>query len=200
MNAPLVALAVGAIVLGFAAHAGWGNGGVDWFKDIVSHSSANPVTLPVDAAYGVEHAGDHAADAHHASIAGMDPHFFMIVLSSILAVAGIALAAFFFWINRELTAKLAKTFAPIVTLLENKYYIDELYDVVFVHPLKRLGGLFYVVDVLIINNLLSFVAWVPTMVGRGVRPAQSGRLSAYSLGMAMGIAVFALLIFMAVNR
>jgi len=194
MNAPLVVLAIGSLIFGVLGYK------LHWFESIVSHSTADPVTLPIGeyaASHG--HGGEHADEVHHAKFAGMDPHNFMILLSSLLAIAGIALAAFFFWFNRELTAKLAKAFAPVVTLLESKYYIDELYDLVFVQPLRRLGGLFYVIDVLIINNLLAFVAWVPTMVGRGVRPAQSGRMSAYSLSMVVGIAVFALLIFMAMN-
>ncbi|MEM9914406.1 MAG: NADH-quinone oxidoreductase subunit L [Planctomycetota bacterium] len=196
MNAPLVLLAIGAVIFGFMGYH------FKWFESIVAYSTADPVTLPMkgEAAHGGEHAGDHGGHDHHPTFLGMDPHKFMLFFSAILAIAGIALAAFFFWLNRELTAKLTKPLGPVIKLLENKYYIDELYDAVFVQPLKRLGGLFYVVDVLIINNLIAFVAWVPTMVGRGVRPAQSGRLSAYSLGMVVGIAVFALLIFMAVNR
>ncbi|MEM9420067.1 MAG: NADH-quinone oxidoreductase subunit L [Planctomycetota bacterium] len=192
MNAPLVVLAIGAIIFGVLGYK------LHWFENIIGYSTANPVTVPV---LDLAHHGDaHGDKVHHTYIMGMDPHNFMIILSSILAVAGIALAAFFFWINRPLTASLAKTFTPIVKLLENKYYIDELYDWMFVQPLKRAGGLFYVVDAMIINGLVAFVAWIPAMIGRGVRPAQSGRLQGYGLGMVMGVAIFALLIFMAVNR
>ena len=124
----------------------------------------------------------------------------MIVLSSLLAVSGIALAAFFYWLNRPLTERLADQFEPVVRLLQNKYYIDEFYDLAFVRPLRRLGGLFYVIDAMIINNLIRLVAWSPAMIGRGVRPVQSGRLQGYGLGMAMGVAVFALIVLMAAAR
>lgn len=202
MNAPLLVLAIGAIVLGYAAHAGWGNDGDDWFKDILGHSTGNPATQPVlDVAHGGGHAdpGHHGDATHHPTIAGYDPHTFMIGLSSLLALAGIGFAALFFWINRPLTAKIAGAFSPIVRVLENKYYVDEFYDFAFVAPLRRLGSLFYVVDAMVINGLIALIAWIPTMVGRGVRPAQTGRLQGYGLGMAMGVAIFALLIFMAVK-
>ncbi|MEM8737862.1 MAG: NADH-quinone oxidoreductase subunit L [Planctomycetota bacterium] len=183
MNLPLVVLAVGAVILGW-----WGYE-MKWFVGITEGSTAHSALA-------------HGHDAHHgdADVFGWDPHNLMIVLSSILAVAGIALAAFFFWLNRGLTASLASMFSPIVRVLENKYYLDELYDFLLVQPLKRLGSLFYVVDAMVINGLVALVAWLPSMVGRGVRPAQSGRISGYGLSMVLGVAVFALLVFMAMSR
>lgn len=183
MNAPLAVLAIGAVVLGYLGHH------FHWFENIIGGTLGAPAA-----------SAHHGEEVHHATIAGMDPHSFMIMLSSILAVAGIGLAAFFYWLNRPLTDKLAVTFAPVVKLLQNKYYIDEFYDLAFVRPLRRLGGLFYVIDAMIINNLIRLVAWAPMMVGRGIRPVQSGRLQGYGLGMAMGVAVFALLILIAAAR
>lgn len=195
MNAPLVILAIGAIAAGILFKGPIG----DW----LGASTANPVTMPIAGA--VEHAaahGEHAADGgHHGpTVMGLDAHTFMELLSAALAVLGIVMAAFFFWLSKPLTAKIAAMFSPIVTLLQNKYYVDELYDFLFVQPLKRAGSLFYTIDALIINGLVYFVAWLPSMVGRGVRPAQSGRIQGYGLGMAMGIAIFALLILMAATR
>ncbi|MEM1107322.1 MAG: NADH-quinone oxidoreductase subunit L [Planctomycetota bacterium] len=197
MNAPLVPLAIGAIIFGVLGYK------LHWFENIITHSTADPVTASLASGHGDGHGyghDDHGHDPHHAYLLGLDAHDFMIILSSLLAIAGIGLAAFFFWFNRALTAKIATSLSPIVKLLENKYYIDELYDYAFVQPLRRLGGLFYVVDSLVINNLIALVAWAPSMIGRGVRPARSGRLAAYSLSMVTGIAVLALLIFMAVAR
>ncbi|MEO1236563.1 MAG: NADH-quinone oxidoreductase subunit L [Planctomycetota bacterium] len=182
MNAPLVVLAVGAVIFGW-----WGYK-AKWFVGITKGSTAHTAV------------GGHHEDAHFTALYGIDPHDFMIVLSSILAVAGVAGAAFFFWFARDLTEKVAKRFAPVVRVLENKYYVDELYDVVFVRPLRRLGGLFYAVDAMVINGLVRLVAWLPSLVGRSVRPAQSGRLSGYGLSMVVGVAVFALLVAMAIGR
>ena len=186
MNAPLIVLAIGAIVLGWMGHH-W-----HWFEGIVNHSTAHPAA----------HGGGHAEAGEHAAhpVMGMDPHNFMILLSSILAVVGIALAGYFYWLNRELTGRLATSFAPIVRVLRNKYYVDEFYHAVFVLPLRRMGGMFYVVDAMIINNLVRLVAWAPSMVGRGLRPVQSGRMQGYGLAMVTGVAVFALLILIAAAK
>jgi NADH-quinone oxidoreductase subunit L len=199
MNLPLVVLAVGAIVLGAAAYYGLFTGGKDhgWFKEIAKYSTAAPHAV---AAHAGDYAEAHSEQDHHATFMGIDAHNFMILLSSILAVAGIALAAFFYWFNRPLTDRLASGLSPLVTLLRNKYYVDELYHAVFVMPLRRAGAMFYVVDAMIINNLVRLVAWAPSMVGRGVRPAQSGRLQGYGLGMITGVAVLTLLILLVAAR
>ncbi len=202
MNAPLVLLAVGAIVFGAVAYFGLFNDGEKWFKSITSPSYAVGHDLhAADAHHAtVGHAEAKYDEAHHATVFGVDAHTFMLVLSSLLASAGIALAAVFYWLKRPLADAAARRFAPLVTLLQNKYYVDEAYDALLVVPLRRLGGLFYVIDAMIISNLVRLVAWVPSLVGRGVRPAQSGRLQGYGLAMALGVAVFAVLILMAASK
>ena len=208
MNAPLVVLAVGAVLLGAVAYLGVFNGGEKWF-DTITH----PVHA-VEAGQGHGHAAGHGAavradghgdvtghtDEHHTKLLGVDAHLFMLVLSSLLAIAGIGLAAVFYWLNRPLAEATAARFPATVRWLRNKYYVDEAYAAVFVQPLRRVGGLFYVVDAMIISNLVRLVAWVPALVGRGVRPAQSGRLQGYGLAMVLGVAVFAVLVLMAATR
>jgi NADH-quinone oxidoreductase subunit L len=180
MNLPLVALAIGALILGYIPYE------FGWFKGWIGASTAAPV------AHG-------HADDHHATFMGMDPHNFMILFSSILAIAGIAIAAWFHWLNRSAADSLAKIFSPIVRLLTNKYYIDEIYDALIVQPLRSLGALFYTVDAAILHTVIQFIAFLPGLVGRGIRPAQAGRIQGYGLGMAMGIAVLLLLVLMAVG-
>ena len=205
MNAPLVLLAVGAVLLGAVAYLGIFNGGEKWF-DTITESSTAAALAPAGgehhavAAYaGDAHSQAHG-EAHHTTLLGVDAHLFMLILSSVLALAGIGLAAVFYWLNRSLADATASRFPGVVRWLQNKYYVDEAYDGLFVVPLRRMGGLFYVVDSMIISNLVRLVAWVPSLVGRGVRPAQSGRLQGYGLAMALGVAVFAVLILMAATR
>ncbi|HEY3346331.1 MAG TPA: NADH-quinone oxidoreductase subunit L, partial [Nitrospirota bacterium] len=61
-----------------------------------------------------------------------------------------ALSAWFMYIKRpELPGKVAKAAGGLYTLLFNKYYVDEIYDALFVNPCKRLARnfLWAVVDV-----------------------------------------------------
>ncbi|MEM6757614.1 MAG: NADH-quinone oxidoreductase subunit L [Planctomycetota bacterium] len=181
MNAPLVVLAIGSLVLGWVGYE------AGWFKTIIANSTAKPV-------------GHGSGGGHHATILGMDPHDFMILLSGALAIVGIAAAAFFFWLNRALTARLAAAVSPVVRLIENKYYVDELYDRLFVTPLRRLGGLFYLTDTMIVNGLIAVVASAPGTLGRAVRPAMCGGMQNYALVMLIGVSVLAVLLLIAVSR
>ncbi len=213
MNLPLAVLAIGSTVAGVALFWGMGDG----FKN--DHYEAIALVEPHDAhAHGNGHA-DHAephgkagpADEangagggdgyhgepghhlHHATFLGGDVHTTMMYVSGLLAIVGIALAAYFHWLNRGARDAAAKAFAPVVRVLQNKYYVDEFYDAVIVQPLRLAGQVFYLVDALLIDGIVKLIGWAPRLLGTGIRPAQSGRLQGYGLGMALGVALLALL-------
>jgi NADH-quinone oxidoreductase subunit L len=117
-------------------------------------------------------------------------------VSSIIALIGIALAAYFHWLNRPLTDQIAKRFSAVVEVLYNKYYVDEFYDLAIVKPLRIAGHGFYLFDQYVINGLVMTVGFLPRLVGWTVRPTQSGKLQGYGLSMVLGVAVVALLVFM----
>ena len=83
----------------------------------------------------------------------------------------------------------------MVEVLYNKYYIDEFYDMVIVKPLRGFGHLFYLFDQFVINGLVMTVGYLPRLAGWAVRPTQSGKMQGYGLGMVLGVAVVALLVF-----
>jgi NADH-quinone oxidoreductase subunit L len=201
MNAPLVVLAIGAIFAGwFGIFGGESHG---WIGEMIHHSTADTSAAASGghAAEAAAHGGDaaahgegHGGEAHH-TLLGMPLHLGMQVLSGLLAIAGIALAGYFHWLNRPAAEKLANGTKPVVRLLENKYYVDELYDLAIVKPLRAVGHLLFVTDQLIINGVVYAIAWLPVLVGQTVRPMQSGRLQGYGLGMAVGVGVVVLLVF-----
>ena len=79
--------------------------------------------------------------------------------------AGLALAYLFYIAKPELPAATARAFAPIYKFLLNKWYIDELYDLLFVRPANAIGRFFWkagdggVIDRLI-DGTAAFVGWV----------------------------------------
>jgi len=189
MNGPLVILACGALLAGLVLHFNHG------IEHAVAHSTAAPF---VDAAHGAE-AGDAHAAEHHATFMGLDAHVFMQILSSLLAVAGVGLAAVVFWLKRDLADTAATRFDPLIRFARHEYCINEMYAAAIVEPLRRLGSLFYAVDRLIINSLMDVVGFAPRLLGLGVRPAQNGRIQSYGLGMVLGVAVLAVVVLMATS-
>ena len=150
------------------------------------------------------HAADtHAATADQAGEAGHSDeenrahgiHIMMMFVSSFIAIIGIGLAGYFHWLNRPLTDQIAKKFAGVVEVLYNKYYVDEFYDLTIVRPLRWFGHRLYDFDEYVINGLVLTVGYLPRLVGWTVRPTQSGKMQGYGLGMVLGVAVVALLVF-----
>ncbi|WP_281983121.1 NADH-quinone oxidoreductase subunit L [Thalassorhabdomicrobium marinisediminis] len=100
--------------------------------------------------------------------------------------------AFVFYIRKpDLPRKLATHQAPVYNFLLNKWYFDELYDVVFVRPAKRLGKfLWRRGDGAVIDGTINGVAMgiIPTLT-RFAGRAQSGYVFTYAFAMVIGIVV-----------
>jgi NADH-quinone oxidoreductase subunit L len=83
---------------------------------------------------------------------------------------------------------------PIHTLVEHKYYIDELYDRLFVRPGLALARFLNdVVEPRVIDGIVNGVAAAVLVEARDVRTFQTGRVRSYAL-VTLGGAVGVLLI------
>ena len=67
------------------------------------------------------------------------PPLWFLLLTPTLVILSIPLAYYLFLKNRNLTERLASINKPLYQFLLNKWYFDELYDVLFVKPSKKLG-------------------------------------------------------------
>ena len=115
-----------------------------------------------------------------------------MIVSSIIAPRGIGLAYVFYGGGyREPAKKFAAAFPGFVRLVRDKFRVDELYDKLFVRPIKLIGdGIFYVVDRILIDRILvggpaaltSFLARIP-------RWFQNGDGQGYMAWFAIGAAV-----------
>ena len=61
----------------------------------------------------------------------------LMAISSGIAVAGIGIAMYFWLRNRSAADRMAQSAGGLYRLLLDKYRIDELYDAMFVQPIKR---------------------------------------------------------------
>ena len=98
----------------------------------------------------------------------------LLALVSIgIAVAGIVIGLFVF---RQ------RPLLQMPRLLENKYYVDEIYDATLIHPIETFSreGLWKIFDVGVIDGILHSLGEVITEAGRLARNLQGGLLRGYA--------------------
>ncbi|MDB4866878.1 MAG: NADH-quinone oxidoreductase subunit [Cohnella sp.] len=82
----------------------------------------------------------------------------------------------------------------LVKLLENKYYIDELYHLLFVKPLYALGKVLNAFDDYVVDGVVRLAGQSATGLGRLNARLQSGQVQAYTLTALIGLVILALAI------
>jgi NADH-quinone oxidoreductase subunit L len=110
-------------------------------------------------------------------------------VSTLVAVAGMALAAFFFLRRRDAVARIAQRFAGLERLLANKYYVDEIYDAAIVQPIHIVSeeGLWKRVDARLIDGAVNGVAETIGGMGELLRRLQTGSVRAYAASVFAGV-------------
>src|SRR6056297_3289303 len=105
---------------------------------------------------------------------------------------GLSVAFWFYIVNPKLPVALAQNQRPLYLFLLNKWYFDEIYDVLFVRSAKALGRLLWKGgdEAIIkggINGLaMGIIPFFTRLAGR----AQSGYIFTYAFAMVIGIAIF----------
>jgi NADH-quinone oxidoreductase subunit L len=67
------------------------------------------------------------------------PPFWFLILTPILVVISIPIAYYLFVINKELLKQISDVNKPLYQFLLNKWYFDELYNVLFIISSKKMG-------------------------------------------------------------
>ena len=122
-------------------------------------------------------------EAHHAPL-------WVKLLPILAGVVGIGLAYVFYIQNTSLPREIAAKAQGVYQFLLNKWYIDELYDFLFVNPAKRLGTVFWrdgdigIIDAFGPNG----VAAATLSVARRATLLQTGYVYHYAFAMLIGIA------------
>ena len=179
MNAPLVILAVGGLILGWVCYKQ-----TDFIKDMLHGSSAyvSHKTMAQELGMTLEEY-EHLEHEKHA---------FVSLVSGGGALVMIALAAFFFWFNRGLAASIAKMFGPVATFLNRKWYIDELYHAVIVTPLRAIGWACYLLfDRFILDGVIydGIFQYGPKLLAEAQAPTQRGKLQGFAMTMGLGLLI-----------
>jgi NADH-quinone oxidoreductase subunit L len=204
MTVPLMILAVLSVVGGWV---GWPEslGGSDRFSQFLAPVMAR------QAAEGAEAAGAAQAPS------GGSTEYLLMLLSVAIATAGIWLAYRWYIKQPEVPEKIATNFSGLYRVLYNKYYVDQIYDALFVNRVKDLAltlGAFdtgvinglgvdgagwltritsrlsMIWDSRIVDGLVNLAARVVWVLSYPVRMLQTGRVSRYALFMLLGVLIF----------
>jgi NADH-quinone oxidoreductase subunit L len=111
-------------------------------------------------------------------------------LSVVIALVGIAIAFTLYVTNKDLPGKFTATFPALHRAVYNKWYIDELYDFLFVNPCKAFGQFLWKgFDVIVVDGIVNGVANVVMGFSGIFRYMQSGYVYNYAFSMALGVVV-----------
>jgi NADH-quinone oxidoreductase subunit L len=202
MTVPLTLLAAGSVL------AGWLGTPKLW--NLGEHFRAFEHWLePVFPAAAVEAVkeGEHSSSTE----------WTLMALSVAIAIIGIAIARYFYHRKPEIPDSLERSFKPLHTLLYNKWYVDEIYDFLFVNGLCKGGGLVLgsfdrnVVDggvngagwltrfsstvsiwwdTWIVDGAVRFTAFFVKMLSYPVCLLQTGRVQTYAFFVVLGVLAF----------
>jgi len=203
MLIPLAALAVGSV---FA--------GAIWYNQFFGHTDTVgrffgvPYAVEAHADEQGEEAADHG-EAHYVLTGApgegaihMAPENTILndahevpkwvkVAPFVAMLIGFFTATLFYILRPGLPARIAELFGPLYQFLLNKWYFDEIYNVIFVLPARWIGRALWkrgdgdVIDGGINGLALGIVPFFTRLAGR----AQSGYLFHYAFAMVLGIAV-----------
>ena len=99
----------------------------------------------------------------------------LMLVSVVVALAGWMTARYFYLTRPELPKRLAEQIPALYRLSLNKWYVDELYDRLFVRPTVRMAnGLWREVDVGMIDGAVNGVGWAALAWARVMRRIQTG--------------------------
>ncbi len=187
---PLIVLAFFSIIAGFAG-VPQALGGSNKFSQFLA-----PVM------------GHHTAPLHH------DPMEYLLMAASILIVlAGAGLGYLLYGLRPHFAERISGSFRYLYDLVYNKYFIDEIYEVIFVSGTKNLMVIAdafdrYVIDLIVnlsgfllrieamiigwfdlnfIDRVVNLVADLTLSAGNGVRKIQTGRIQAYVMLMLFAV-------------
>ncbi len=169
MLTPLALLTVGAVFAGFVFHNAFINaeaGAAFWANSTLYFNT-------------------HLMHAIH------EVPLWVKLSSTVAMLIGLATAYFMYQRSDDAPQRLATTFAPIYRFFLNKWYFDELYNLLFVRPAFWFGSLFWkqgdigIIDRFGPNGSAALVSFGSKLAVR----MQSGYLYTYALVMLLGLVI-----------
>ena len=174
VTVPLVLLAIPSLLVGFFTVGPmlFGN----WFGNAIHIDEANNVMAEVGKDF-------HGAMALALEGFGQPPFF--------LVLAAFVITTYIYLFNPAMAGKIKSALKPLWTVLDNKYWVDNVYFAVFARGGVKLGQGFWkvadagLIDGVMVNGSVSVVH----RIAATVRRLQSGYLYHYAFAMIVGLIV-----------
>lgn len=123
---------------------------------------------------------------------GLQMHGEIAMLSTIVALSGIGVAAFLYFGDRWTLRVLTTILKPAYVLSYGKFFIDQIYELLIIVPVKALAVVAYSLDRLFVDGIVNTVGSIPKTFGRLFRHLQTGMIQFYALAMVLGLLVLVL--------
>jgi NADH-quinone oxidoreductase subunit L len=128
--------------------------------------------------------GDAAGHASHAM------ELTLMVVSSVIALAGIGIATVLYVKRTDVPDRLVDRFGGLHRLLVNKGFVDELYDEAVVQPVKSLSEhVLWKMDVKVVDGAVNGMGRIVVQTGIALRHLQNGSMRAYAVSVLFGVVV-----------
>jgi NADH-quinone oxidoreductase subunit L len=129
----------------------------------------------------------HSGGGHDVSV---EMELMLMGVSVGMGVMGILIARYFYNVKPEAATELLKIgpLKSLYTLMQDKYYVDEIYDALIVRPIIAVSdkGLWRFFDAKVIDGLVNFAATFFMGLGAMFRTAQTGLTRSYAYAMVFG--------------
>jgi len=172
MAIPLIVLAAGSVLAGYLGVPAALGG-----SNLIEHFLEPSLFVP--AMEGAHAAGEHAD--HTVELV-------LMVVSSLLALLGIGIAAFLYLKRPQIPDAIASRFSGAYEFLVSKGSIDELYDASLVQPLKAISEhVLWKADALVIDGAVNGAGTMVTGAGAALRRVQTGSVRTYAVSVLLGV-------------
>jgi NAD(P)H-quinone oxidoreductase subunit 5 len=121
----------------------------------------------------------------------------MAGLSVAIALAGITLSAMMYYFGKIDPEAIANKIKPLYNFSKNKWYLDNLNDLLFVQGSRRLARQVMEVDFKVVDGAVNLTGLVTLITGEGLKYLENGRAQFYAL--IVFLAVLGLVVFSGIS-
>jgi NADH-quinone oxidoreductase subunit L len=189
MKFALIVLAAGSVLAGYVGlphmFSHWA--GALGLSNLLGHNRFEEFLQPVF--------GTPSLRAVHEALGpttGFNNWYSMLITLNLLVI-GLAVAWAIYFRRPEGDERFQKSLPGLWRLLQDKYRVDEAYNLILVKPLLATGKFLDQGIDLALTAVADFLSHCPYRFGKGVRWIQDGHMQTYALAMTLGLLAFVLL-------